>query len=320
MRQHYIPECYLKMFTNKSDKSFYVLNKEDLLKFDNCISPKLRNPRQIASEKNFYSIDFRLTQPNSVLNNYDYLAIEKSFHDYENNYPKIINKLILNKRITAFEAFILSYSFIDFKLRNKYYRINAIENQKEKLFEEVTKNFFTDIRKGTLERFNTTIEEAENVLKKLKNEALENQNYSKEIHLSNLAKNKQDLNSVHFTITNEILFSNWTLLKSESIDFITSDNPGYCVDEDENAHNTKFQNGFSFIIPISSQFCLYIDNRIKIKHSEVKQINYTICNKELVKTINKGSSLYLNKYLVSNNKSTLIQIGDEIIKKFNNKH
>jgi hypothetical protein len=313
MKHHYIPACYLKMFTNKSDKSFYVINKEDIVKFKKIISPKLRNPRQIASEENFYSIDFKLTQPNSVLNNLDLLAIEKSFHLYEVNYSKILNKLITNKNITWKDAFSLSYSFIDFKLRNKYYRINSIENKKEKLFDDVTKDFFTNVRKSTLKRFNTTLEEAENTLIKIKTEALENHNYSKEIHLSNLAKNKQDINSVLFKITNELFNSNWTLLKTESIDFITSDNPGYCIDKDENAFNTKFQKGFSFIIPIASQYCLYIDNNQKTGFSEFKPINHFICKKDLVDIINNGSSFFVNKYIISNNKSTLIKIEKEII-------
>lgn len=313
MRQHYVPQCYLKMFINKSDKAFYVLNKEDLIKFGNSPKPNVRNPYQIASEKNFYTIDFKLTHPKSILDNLYFLAIERSFQLYEIKYPKIINKVIARENITNEEAFILSYSFIDFKLRNKYYRTNSIEKNKERLFDDVEKDFLTDVRREILTKFNATLEDAQMVFKKLKEEAIQNQHFSKEQHLSGLAEKRQNPESASFKIAKEILKSSWTLIHSDNTDFVTSDNPGYCVDSDENVHNTKFEKGFTFIIPISNQFCLFIDNNKITELLEANPINYFKCNNDLIRLINKGSSYFVNKYIISNNKSTLILLGNQIL-------
>ncbi len=84
-KHHYVPECYLKLFTN-SKKEFWKLNKT-------FKTIKVCTPGMVCYERDLFKIkkDETLVFNNILDRNY----VEKDvFKQQENNYGKVIHKII----------------------------------------------------------------------------------------------------------------------------------------------------------------------------------------------------------------------------------
>lgn len=141
MKQHYLPKCYLKEFTNAEGKIYSI--DLDLLKFNRQVFSSLRSLDEVCRSKNFYTITTEHTKMISDLAGLDPLFLEKEFHKYENEYPKIIIDLRQKKaQISSDRASLLLYTLVDFKIRNPYFYSKAIHGNKEKVLKEISLSLY----------------------------------------------------------------------------------------------------------------------------------------------------------------------------------
>lgn len=314
MRQHYLPRCYLYEFCG-FNKSLYSLNIEPF-KYGKIPAPKLKNPVEICCESNFYSVDFDKFLLTEQLANAEKFSVEKGFHWYENDYGRIIKKIKSGLSLNYDDVYTFSYSLIDFKIRNRYWRENGIEAKKHAMIYQSLTKIEND--ENVYTRFNISKETAIKTIKLVKDKLYTESSFSKQLHLNGLLHSRNN-NSIQHRIAIILMASVWKLWYSPRGEFITCDNPGICIDHNEQAHNTRFAPGFLYAIPLTPKLCLLIDDRdsdIDFSNSETKTLQNVIANPDVIRLINRSSTFYVNKNVLAYSKEALNAIIPELQKKF----
>jgi hypothetical protein len=309
MKQHFLSQCYLNEFAS-SDKQFYALNM-NLLKIGKQPVPRLKRASEVCYEKDFYTLNFNLINKYQRWGSEQPYALENSFHWYEKGYPAVIKKIVRKQTLTINEAYLLAYAIFDFKVRNKFHRTNAIERQKGTLLKNSFSNITEEITDDVLNRFNIGRDRAIELVKLIDQKLAESPSFGKEMHLYSMLDRKSDPKSAQNKIAISLLRGQWNVYVSPpNSQFITSDNPGFCFDRKENAHNTRFAKGYYCTLPLTPNHCLIITDEYPDfsidESSTTKTLNYKVASEDFVKIINKGAKLFYNQYLFSNNNDVLL--------------
>ncbi|WP_354004197.1 DUF4238 domain-containing protein [Spirosoma liriopis] len=94
--------------------------------------------------------------------------------------------------------------------------------------------------------------------------------------------------------------------------FITSDNPGFCMDENDRVYNLNFNEWMGFAFPLTPEYFLLIVNQTgSQKNNDNKLIHYRRAEQELVSILNRASFSVSYKRGLSNDKNTLLQVWQE---------
>lgn len=128
IRQHFIPCCYLKYFS--CDGNWGDARKTKIY-FTDGVTSGFTTVNNLGVEKYTYS------QENP--------AFDKQFHNMENHYPEIIEKLISGQRSFHIrDYFGLFMIMVDFNLRNVAYE-NRSEVERMHVYEAISRSFNSDL-------------------------------------------------------------------------------------------------------------------------------------------------------------------------------
>lgn len=301
---HIVPESYLKQFADSKDELFRIKTKEIPQKIKNGIlnssSLKKFNVSQICYKEYFYKI-----QNNPMLGIQDitdeYQIEKESFKWYENNLEQIIQN-IRNRQtyLNIKDAKILCKGLLNIKIRNNHFRDSVLNK-------ENTKEFLDNI----LESLPSIIQENKDAIEyfdKMKadfdeNSRLINQLQNKSL-LDNISNGDRAINKIY----NLCMDSEWTILETTINDmFITSDNPGFCIDENDTLENTKFGGLFIWYFPLTPFYCLKVNKMVDETFTSLKPLNFMNVDSELVKMINISTCYLANTDIYSNSQTTIFK-------------
>src|SRR5258708_79647 len=122
--QHFVPQGYLKQFTNKTG-TFFILDVS-LVKIGKNIKPSVpRTPASLGYKDNYFNIkpEDIILLDGSKVPNIDTLFLESTaFLFFENNVARIIQTIISFHILNEDDAQLFMKSLIDLKFRNPHYR------------------------------------------------------------------------------------------------------------------------------------------------------------------------------------------------------
>ena len=315
MKQHYLPEVYLREFTNEHGK-LHTLDI-NLLKNGRAVFETQRYPVEVCRSKDFYTIKPTYVKANKEMIGLKPLFLESQFGLYESKYPKLLAKLKRGQEYLQREdARLLIYTVFDFKLRNKYFRDTTITNLREQVFDQVAGDFKDLIQAYAQAGIPGVTEEtllAE--MEKAKEQHMAAPEFSDKTHIASLSKRKTSRDSFYNFITDHLLQFEWLIIKSDQ-GFITTDNPGVSVDKKGRVQNTKFDEDFFFIMPLTPSICIGIsptapDKRYDSKNGK-KRLTYGMAPEDFIALINKFHGYHLSQFIFANNKKLIDHIASLI--------
>ncbi len=313
-KHHFVPECYLRKFIHKNELSVLDISK---VKKGYKEYIRKKKPAQVCYEHEYYSISDTLRTDAFGLNNFEELFIESILlRKIEERYNTLFSKITRDTSIALKDAIDWSDFIIQMKIRNPYYQKNIKRNQ-DKWVEDSMRDIYKQLPQEG--RYLNVPEE----IKKAMNDSIVDKykadiDFSKKIQLSTIINRDSDNPLTNERFRQALINCQWYLLIAEKEPyFITSDNPGFSVtDQDNLIYNTRFINHFSFYFPLSPNYCLLIndhnlDNSYKEQHMNKPIIKTTVSpsliiwvNNKTIQLINKlliaSSDWYLSKVLEAN--------------------
>ncbi|MCO5948562.1 DUF4238 domain-containing protein [Mucilaginibacter flavidus] len=300
MDQHFLPACYLDQFCLKEGK-FYRIDCS-LLKKGKKPYPLEVVPAAICYGRDFYALTDEFKKLYPAFKDYDRLFLEERFYRYENVYPAIIGKIKKGIPVlTAAEAELLLFALIDFKLRNDYVR-----KKNEQLRRDVVDKVFRETKETPL---------LQQVAASMKEEILSDPQFAKHSHLATMMGREAAGSAIQEKFVRTMMRYKFTLMVSYG-EFITSDNPGWTVSEDNRVHNIKFDENFHFLMPLTPMHCLSISHNDPDPAYESdpskKKLYPVIADQEMIGDINRLSIDHFTNYLFAADKATAERIAGEV--------
>lgn len=291
IRNHYLPQFYLKSFLNNDSGVFWVYHKG---KND----PIPQTPINTGIEKNLYNIKME----DGTIDD----SIERNvLSPLESEASSIIENLVKNKSQIKDEDIPILASFLSFMATRIPRQIEMIREMGT-VFAECIQS---DLAKKP--------EEIENILKELKASKKIDENLttveaqkilSEAPDKFNISMNKKAATGISLISTRDIFYElihmNWCVYRSPSkIYFITSDCPlvTFVLDDKDNAlfgAGIKLKN-VQITFPISPEKCLYLDRKNKKRYRAV--------NKKVVNEINKRTAWTAERFLISHIRMKSVQ-------------
>lgn len=307
MRQHYLPKCYLNEFVGEEGKIWSLQLKTEHA--SHLAKPLCYFPDQICKERDIYTINVPLQKDFVFEPLHKYLIELDIFKNYEDRYPYIIAKIKGEKTMRYDEMYLLLRILISLKLRNKYIKdYNAGGNHVK-----IMKSVFAELKKKYIDSTNHQFghyskEQREHEFQSVYEKTMSDPEFERGMYLGTILKRELSPDGIIVEIVNRMMVAKWKILVApKGSIFITSDNPGYCLDRFGMYENTKFAEGF-FIFPLTPNHCLTIDygdpDNVFWDTSE-KQFYYQLASTQFINSANRSSGLFINKYIFSNTSNAL---------------
>lgn len=281
IKQHYVPQFYLKKFCNSNSK-LYVYDKEKQNYFE-------ATPKDICFEKNLYEYE----ENNSLLGGGKPILpndIENIYADEEGKYSALLDTIInrMDEQINP-NALILNSDEVDLLID---FVANLIIRHPKSMDENLTLDNYNDFCDVLNESgAETIISDVFNLLKLGEYEWL-NKTIFKKYYL-----NSNNLKNNSFSIKPFIKNMSFVFLKSENSEFVTSNFPARI----EITNDDIFD---SIYFPLSPKYAV---NFFSSKTSDRNRIR-TIDN-ETTNKLNIWMALYSgNRFLISNKQANIKQI------------
>lgn len=298
-RHHYVPKCYLNLFTN-SQKKFWKMRKDNL----NILET---SPSQVCYENELNK--FRTRQLMDINNIEDEYFIEKkSFAVQENNYSKAVIPLtkFSNDQIVVdkIKHQIFLETLITIKRRNPDSKRKIIQSFQESYQTGNGIQLFINYLVDEFGIQNITPKFEEFIKKYLDTES-HNDNRLHDMYLSAF------LNKVDYTTIDNLtqLFyrlKQYILHVPIGKEFITSDNPGFTLIGNTTLSLGGFGGEFEFLFPLSPNSCLYLNSNYIESKSSIEKIIYPVMiNSTRVEQINNITKSLCIKNIFSYNRKTL---------------
>lgn len=318
MKQHFLPVCYLKEFVNLEGKIHSI--DISLLKYNREVFDEAKYPAEVCR-----SIDFYTIQPKSIakfphMRDLRPLHLEESFHFYEREYPKIVNKIKSGQRALILkDAELLLYAIVDFKIRNIYFREKIVPKAHKNIIEDNLNRMKQEIRTTDLESLNNiTKEDFLKALDKVQKDFDPTPENHAQSHLSSMALRRNTNDQVHTKIVRHLLEFEWLILMSNN-QFITNDNPGVSIDKNNVVQNTKFDKDYIFFFSLTPSHVLSVNPRIlDLRFKQVKSqknLHFRTAGQQFIDAINEMHGYHLSRYIFANNSRVIGQIIERINKK-----
>lgn len=305
--QHTVPKVYLKRFLPEGQNKLFALNVKP---FEWKHKIKRYTPSQICYEPDFYTIntdDFL-----ERLDTKDKYFIEKESFEYENNFLKeIFNQITNPQKLTLSypKARKLLKMLLNIKRRNQAFR-NVYLNKD--VINRVVENQISGLRqnenliKEGLKKTGILLDvnEVENLFRaKLKNKQYVFDMY-REGFVNFWDDEKDSYNSRLVEALVKLKF--FVVKTTPQNPFITNDNPGVTMMNNETIKNLGFnKNFFAFFFPIDPLHTLMF-NRTAIDDAiTFKKIVYRPAEQFIVDFVNHSAIDNCNKYAFSNCQDTL---------------
>ena len=306
MDQHYVPRVYLKQFESSRKRLYTLHNKAH----KNSPYVKEVNRSQIGYYPDFYTIYNARSLGRLGLTDKD--AIEKKYNArVENRFEKLVAKLLSPLQMLSLEAAEeVPMMLLSFKQRNPVFRqalkdpqtiMKAFDRRFDEVFEH--QSTFEEIlkREGRM-NFDEFVQYGRNYIQQVAYDP----NTPQDIHTEGIVKLHQREDTAAQEIANALLECEWFIFETTpQRPFITSDNPGFCIDNNEQIHNLNFADAAGFIFPLTPRRILLITAHFADQVGSVKQIHYRSAEPDLVELINRSTFMVSYKKVVSNDANTL---------------
>ena len=316
MDQHYLPKCYLNEFTN-SDGTFYALNNE-LFKREKSVYIQHKTPAKVCYAPDYYTLDMKVPPTYAHLNQEDTLVLERElFWRYENEYPQIL-KMIKNQRsLTYSQAELLIKALISIKLRNKFIRDEYMGEQHQNMIRQIFSDHLISTVYDTKKHYpQYTEEQIVDAINSVKIRATSDPEFIKMLHLTGLIDRERNPQSVINAAAKKFLNCTWLIVESDfSATFITTDNPGYCVDRTDSVHNVKLAD-CTLVFPLTPLLCLMISDKVPDQEIQSNILNkrlvYRQVDSAMINGINSSSLYYFSRYIFAQTSQTLNSISSMV--------
>ncbi|MFO7720322.1 MAG: DUF4238 domain-containing protein [Gillisia sp.] len=297
VKHHYVPQIYLKRFSLNLNGDLYTLKTNSSYP----ANVKLTNKNKICYGLKRYTFDdqevmdmYKIEDPN---------IIEKSCFSYENNdLEYLFDKIDYNKKLTKSEFEKLVRIIVNVKLRNPVFsdsyskfdpKSTRVQKETKKIRNEATQ--FCKILGLDTDLVNKAVEM---VYEKFKDE-----NYLLNVYRAGIYGDEE--------VREELIrkLKNWEMIVLNTDyenPFITSDNPGFNLNENNHIFNADFDFVNALVFPISPKSILVLKRSENQDLEIFKKIQYRRMNIQGVLSINKATSQNANKIIISNSKEQLI--------------
>lgn len=309
MKQHYVPEVYLRLFANPRG-NFFQLNLE---------RKKVRemNVSAVCYEKDFY--DVRDAALKRQLRITDDRFLERNAFRYENILIKVLSIFKDRPKIVSndyTEALINIYLRI--KQRNPFY-LKVLTNDK---LEDIYKAALIDLKKDITEH--PILKEIEFNIDDYANAFFEQERSDpdklKKMHLRSIFDVLR-MDSLSFKDSFDKLYlMNFTVLNAGEDDFfIVSDNPGFTLkwmDNEGNqagVYNLDLLNFHQIYFPLNSKQALLFDQFDPfLSEMNFRYVNYVNSPSSQVEALNKASLFCTNGKVFCENRDYLMNFIDKL--------
>lgn len=306
MNQHYIPKVYLKQFESGRNKLYSLHNKA------HKSSPHIKEVTkgQLGYLPDFYTIKNEYILERLGLSDKDF--IEKDFNArVENRFEKILACLLSSsQKLSLQDAEEVLLMLLSMKQRNPVFRrvfenpqtiIKAFNRRFEEIFEH--RDMFEEILKQEgIMSFEEFVKFGHNYAHQFANDP----NTPQYLHTEGILNLHQNEETFTKEIVSWLLRCNWYIFEATAQrPFITSDNPGFCFDNNETVHNLNFADFTEFCFPLTPKHLLIITARFTDQIGSEKQIYYRLAKPDLVKLINRATFEVSYKKLLSNDENSL---------------
>ncbi|GAB3049032.1 hypothetical protein GCM10027185_61060 [Spirosoma pulveris] len=296
----------MKQFESSRKKLYTLYNKAH----KNSPYVKEVTSAQIGYYRDFYTINNVNSLGRLGLTDKD--AIEKQYNArVENRFEKLVAQLLSPLQMLSLEdAEEILMMLLSFKQRNPVFRqafedpktiLEAFDRQFDEVFEH--RSTFEEIlkREGRM-NFDEFVQYGRDYLQRVAHDP----NTPKDIHTEGIVKLHQQEDTAAQEVANALLGCEWFIFETTpQRPFITSDNPGFCIDNNEQIHNLNFADAAGFIFPLTPSRILLITAHFADQVGSVKKVNYRLAKPDLVELINRGTFMVSYKKTVSNDANTL---------------
>lgn len=306
MNQHYVPRVYLKQFES-GRKMLYTLPKT-AHKHSPYVKEVSRS--QIGYHPDFYTIQNANSLLRLGLTDKD--AIKKEFNAHvENRFEKLIARLLSPLQMLSLEAAEeVLLMLLSLKQRNPVFR-QAFQNPQtilaafERRFNEVFEHrstFEEILKREGRTNFDEFVQYGRNYIQQVAYDP----NTPQDIHTEGIVKLHQHEETAAKEVASALLGCEWFIFETiPQRPFITSDNPGFCIDNNEQVHNLNFGDTAGFIFPLTPRHILLITAHFVDQVGSVKQIHHRSAKPDLVEIINRATFMVSYKRVVSNDANAL---------------
>lgn len=309
VKQHIVPKAYLKNFSIPGEEGFVYAFKIKAKYPD--IKIKKRSVSSICYINDFYTIATK--EPLQKRSLTDRYIIEKQAFPYENKIKGLVEKIEKEKRLNSLEANLLVKIVLDIKKRNKVMSdfYNDESNLRKSLENQLLQaRFGLSFHKSKFKEegidIDTILDNVEKtVLKQFQDEGYRLDLY-REGFLDNIEGKGFDENLIKL-LSNKKFF---VFKTTPDYPFITSDNPGWTLTNEERHANVSFGNWAIFSFPLSPEMLLVILNKEHDfdAHGITKNIHFINVSKEIVDYENFATVVNSIEMIISNNMDTLVDL------------
>lgn len=306
MDQHYIPKVYLKQFESGRKKLYSLHNKA------HKSSPRVKEVNK--SQLGYYS-DFYTIKSENILNQLglsDKDVIENVYNPrVENRFEKLLAHLLSpSKKMSLQDAKEVLLMLISIKQRNPMFR-KVFENPQT--ITEAANRSFEEIfeHRATFEKIlkregRMSFEEFIEYGRERTYEYAYDPNTPQNIHTEGIINLYQNKETIVKKIASLLLSCEWYIFEATPQRlFITSDNPGFCIDNNERVHNLNFDDCTEFCFPLTPKHILIIAAQFTERVGSEKQIHHRSARPDLVELINRATFEVSYKKLLSNDENSL---------------
>ncbi|QKZ13862.1 DUF4238 domain-containing protein [Spirosoma sp. KUDC1026] len=304
---HYVPKVYLKKFVNRNGKLFRA-NKASKKQ----TRLKDFHPSAICYQPGFYEFSSKHPLKGYIVAEPNYLE-DRGFL-YENKLNKWIDKVISPTEVVSTQdAYDLAVTLFNLKVRNPFYREHSFSEQSinfsiDKILAEEKQSW--NLGESVAQLRNVPYELFTQIVEHLRHEWINDPNFSKELHNRSLLENLENPSQIRLWVYYKLTAAKWVIYKTTiNHQFICSDNPGYCIDEENKVHNIRFGGRCTFVFPLTSYHALAIiadDDDIK-ELPVVKPIQHIQATSDLVKIINQATWIVANKHVYAAYEQSILQ-------------
>ena len=315
--QHFVSKTYLKRFTrpfNQTKYSFFCANIVN----DFFHKPYRTSPKKECTITDFYNItDEMFLNEDEEFNTLEKIGMIR----FENDYSKIIEEIEkFNIKLSFNNASTLLQGGIMMKIRNPFFRdaVNAKSDYEQNVNETINEltwlvNSIKDEMKETWEQNNFTIEKKYKAIENIKESLLKNYQIKNLQNATLLRREKltREKNSgIVVDITNKYLRRKWTILESsDDTKFITSDNLGFCCDNEGNFENVRFDGNMNFYFPLTTKFTLKVESLVdNFYNGNTKYIHHKKIDNNSVKGINIITAILCNKKVFGESEKSISDV------------
>jgi Protein of unknown function (DUF4238) len=291
----------------------------DLLKFKRPVFAEQKTTAEVCRSKDFYTIKEKHGEQFKHLEGLDPLYLEKKFHEYEREYPKLLKKIKAKiSYLSRTEAELFLYALIDIKIRNLYFRDKSITPKTETVIDNLFNQYRDELNALNLtEKQQKTKKVMFDEMDKMKEKIMMDKDFGQKVHLSSLTLRKMEAESIHHKIIAHLMKFDWIILESAN-QFITTDNPGVSIDPTNKPQNTKFEGSLFFFMPITPSLCFGVCTQTPdpnySRYNIFKDIIYAPAPPQMIEIINEIHGYHVTKYIFSNNKQVINSIAEKINK------